>query len=275
MPLPLRREPFGIMLRLMDMRLYRPGLASTVLGASLCAGCLASPHSVVAANASHGPAECLPAALVVVPSTLPAGGRVRLTAPAANCDLQYGQGKTYTVTLGLAGRAEPKSLGRVPVQADGSFATTLTIPADATPGDAFLEVAGSPFDQCAASSGASCAGYVSPRLTLTSGSSPQPQAQSICEHALHGPVAAASSSTVGEVRDFEVGGPATLTPDPSRHPARNAFLSASRSDYAAWCTVVSGKTLTFYGAAPNAGTVKLETVNGYSGAVPDHPLAIP
>jgi hypothetical protein len=100
-------------------------------------------------------------------------------------------------------------------------------------------------------------------------------AQRICEDALNLPVAASAPSTVGEVRDFEVGGPAPLTPDPSRHPARNAFPQAARSDSAAWCTVATAKTLTFFGAAPNAAAVKLETVNGYSGAVPDHPLAIP
>jgi hypothetical protein len=103
----------------------------------------------------------------------------------------------------------------------------------------------------------------------------QLEAQTICEHALHVPVAASASSTVGEVRDFEVGGPAPRTPDPGRRPAQRAFAAAARSDSAAWCTVAAGKTLTFYGAAVNGIAVKLETVNGYSGAVPDHPLAIP
>src|SRR5437868_6488776 len=61
------------------------------------------------------------------------------------------------------------------------------------------------------------------------------EAQRLCEDALPSPVAASSSATVGEVRDFEVGGPPALTPDPNRHPARASFPKAKRSDTAAWC----------------------------------------
>jgi hypothetical protein len=128
------------MLRPMRVRWLRPGLVSTLLGASLCAGCLASPHSEVAGKASPGPTECLPAPLVVTPSTLPIGGRVRLTAPAANCDLQYGQGKTYTVTLVMVGRSKLTSLGRASVLSDGSFAVAFTLPLNLSPGEAYLRV---------------------------------------------------------------------------------------------------------------------------------------
>lgn len=55
------------------------------------------------------------------------------------------------------------------------------------------------------------------------------EAQGLCEDALSSPVAASSSATVGEVRDFEVGGPPLLTPDPNRRPARAAFPSAGRT----------------------------------------------
>lgn len=104
---------------------------------------------------------------------------------------------------------------------------------------------------------------------------PQSVAQALCEHALHAHVAASALSTVGDVRDFVVGGPAPLSPDLSRRPARSAFPTAGRSASAAWCTVATDNTLTFYAAGPDATAVKLETVNGYHGAVPDHPLAIP
>lgn len=100
-------------------------------------------------------------------------------------------------------------------------------------------------------------------------------AESICEHALHVPVAASSLLTVGEVRDFEVGGRPPLTPHPGRRSARLVFPAAARSDIAAWCTVASGKTLAFYAASPNSPAVEVENLNGYSGAVPDHPGAIP
>jgi hypothetical protein len=100
------------------------------------------------------------------------------------------------------------------------------------------------------------------------------KAQQLCEVALHRRVAA-SSATVEEVHAFTVGGPTPLTPDPSRRPARAAFPASSLSDSAAWCTVATTGTLTFYAAGPDGTAVRLEAVNGYSGAVPDHPLAIP
>jgi hypothetical protein len=101
------------------------------------------------------------------------------------------------------------------------------------------------------------------------------EAQNLCERALRSPVAASSAATVGEVRDFVVGGPPPLTPDPSRRPARGSFATASASDRAAWCTVATGDALTFYAAGPDGTAVKLESVHGYQGAVPDRPVAIP
>ena len=79
----------------------------------------------------------------------------------------YAPGKTYTVTLGLVGRAEPKALGTVAVNTDGSFKASRPIPATASPGEAYLMVGGSAFDECGRNGLGSCAGYASPPLTLT------------------------------------------------------------------------------------------------------------
>jgi hypothetical protein len=80
-------------------------------------------------------------------------------------------------------------------------------------------------------------------VTTTAPSSPTEapvsDAQGRCEDALPVPVAASSTATVGEVRDFEVGGPPPLTPDPNRRPARASVPTAKPSDKAAWCTVAT------------------------------------
>jgi hypothetical protein len=69
------------------------------------------------------------------------------------------------VQLALLGRAAPVSLGRVPVGTDGSFRASFAIPADASPGEAVIEVSGSALDDCRDTAGGSCAGY-SVMLTL-------------------------------------------------------------------------------------------------------------
>jgi hypothetical protein len=67
----------------------------------------------------------------------------------------------YRLHLALVGRAAPKSLGRVQVERDGSFGASLLIPADAPPGEAFIEVSGSPSDDsCHGTVGGSCSGYI-------------------------------------------------------------------------------------------------------------------
>jgi hypothetical protein len=51
-------------------------------------------------------------------------------------------------------------LGRYPVNPDGSFHATVKIPASASPGEAYIIVGGSSFDQCTDWANESCAGYV-------------------------------------------------------------------------------------------------------------------
>jgi hypothetical protein len=132
---------------------------------------------------------------------------------------------------------------------------------------------------------AGCTGGASPRTTASPYASPgvstsassllQSAAQRLCTRALTRPVAAASLTSVGDVRDFELGGPAPLTPDPSRNPGRNAFPTSSRSDVAAWCTVVSDGAFTFFAAGTDGTAVKIESVGGITGPVPDRPVPIP
>ncbi len=52
------------------------------------------------------------------------------------------------------------------VSKDGSFRAALVIPADVSPGEAYLIVEGSAFDKCADARNASCVGYDSPPLKL-------------------------------------------------------------------------------------------------------------
>ena len=55
------------------------------------------------------------------------------------------------------GRADAVDLGDVDVARDGSFSTTVTVPRDASPGEAAIVASGSPYDDCP--DDASCAGY--------------------------------------------------------------------------------------------------------------------
>jgi hypothetical protein len=90
---------------------------------------------------------------------------VTVSSPAFACRASYPAGKQYRLLLELVDRAAPKSLGLVPVGRDGSFRASLVIPKDASPGEAFIEVSGSAFDDvCRDTVGNSCAGYM---VTLT------------------------------------------------------------------------------------------------------------
>lgn len=111
--------------------------------------------------------RCLPSRLAVSPTTVSAGGTVVLSSGPFACHASYPRGKTYTVILGLTGRGEPRSLGQVPVNQDGSFRATLVIPSDVSPGQTYLTVYGSAFDApCKDTRNGSCAVYSSPQLTL-------------------------------------------------------------------------------------------------------------
>ena len=75
------------------------------------------------------------------------------------CGGSYPSGKTYRLELGLIGRQPPMELGSYPVNKDGSFEAVVSIPANASPGDAGILVFGSPYDQCNDTGHGSCAGY--------------------------------------------------------------------------------------------------------------------
>lgn len=166
---PPRGEPFGVMLRPMNMWRMTAGLlgSASLLLATGCGAGAANKRQDAASAPTSATQPCLPSRLVVSPATVAVGGSVVLSAPAFACASTYPPGKTYTVTLGLVGRGEPKSLGAVPVHTDGSFRATLAIPASAAPGEAYLIVRGSAFDNCGTDGAGSCAGYASPPLTLT------------------------------------------------------------------------------------------------------------
>jgi hypothetical protein len=57
----------------------------------------------------------------------------------------------------VLGRRDAVGPGDVHVDLHGSFSATLTVPRDASPGEASLSVTGSPYDDCP--DDASCAGY--------------------------------------------------------------------------------------------------------------------
>ncbi len=94
------------------------------------------------------------------PPQVAAGSSVAVSSAPFKCGGTYPAGKKYQLTLGLVGRQQPVDLGSYPVNKDGSFAATVPIPADASPGEAAIIVHGSSFDQCNDSDQGSCAGYV-------------------------------------------------------------------------------------------------------------------
>jgi hypothetical protein len=109
---------------------------------------------------------CLPSRLNISPTIVPVGGTVVLASGPFACHASYARGKTYMVILGLTGRGDPRSLGNVSVNQNGSFRATLGIPSDVSFGQTCLVVYGSAFDTCSDTRDASCAGYASPALRL-------------------------------------------------------------------------------------------------------------
>jgi hypothetical protein len=151
-------QPKGWMLRLMAVTLPAFGFIPL-----LVAGCLLP---ISACGSSSGP-RCFPSPLAVTPTTVQAGGVVVLSSGAFACHASYPRGKTYTVTLARFVAGGPASLGRVPVNRDGSFRAMLVIPTGAAAGEAYLLVEGSAFDKCADTRNGSCvSGYDSPPLRI-------------------------------------------------------------------------------------------------------------
>lgn len=139
------------------MKLVRSVLVGVVIGLAICLPACSSPLP--------GGHPCLPEPLQVEPRDVAAGSSVTLFSAPFQCGDSYPSGKTYRLTLGLAGRSAPVDLGSYPVKTDGSFSATISIPKLASPGEAYIIVYGSPFDQCDDRRHASCAGY-SVRLNI-------------------------------------------------------------------------------------------------------------
>jgi len=125
-------------------------LASGLLTAAFLTGCGQGPLFTTL--------QCLPAPLSADPGKVAVGAPVTVTSGPFECGGSYPEGKRYRLLLLLLGRTQPIELGTAPVAVDGSFRATVVIPSGASPGDADVEVLGSPFDDCA-DDGASCAGY--------------------------------------------------------------------------------------------------------------------
>ncbi|ERK71402.1 hypothetical protein [Leifsonia aquatica] len=134
-------------------RIVAAGLAAAL--ALTLAGC--------GSSARLGIDRCLPAPLEVTPPGPDAGTTVTVSSPAAECDLGYSAGHTYSVTLvaeGVPGTPGTRtSPVEVEVAADGSFSVPLAIPDDFPRGDASVVVSGSPYDECGKDGTGSCAGY--------------------------------------------------------------------------------------------------------------------
>ena len=132
-------------------------LLSTALAAAALTGC---------GSGVFGSAErCLPEPLSVDPAQVVVGGSVTVSSPAFSCGTRYPEGKHYALSLSPGGGTGPVELGSYPVERDGSFRATVTVPASAPPGEADLAVSGSPFDQPCDDGESSCAVY-STLLTL-------------------------------------------------------------------------------------------------------------
>ncbi|MGZ4669037.1 MAG: hypothetical protein ACXVX3_10990 [Blastococcus sp.] len=155
LPAALRREVWP--------RVCRTGHHSAVRRSwvgLLVSGLLAAVF--LTACGGHGPVftrlQCLPAPLSADPGKVTVGAAVTVTSGPFECDGSYPEGHRYRLQLLLVGRAQPIELGTAPVAVDGSFRATVVVPSGASPGDAYVNVLGSPFDDCA-DDGGSCAGY--------------------------------------------------------------------------------------------------------------------
>jgi hypothetical protein len=105
--------------------------------------------------------RCPPSPLRANPSRAMAGGSMIVSSRPFACAGSYPAGHRYLLTLGQVGRAAPIGLGVLPVARDGAFSAVVRIPRSASPGESYVLVRGSAFDQCTddVSSTASCAGY--------------------------------------------------------------------------------------------------------------------
>jgi len=112
--------------------------------------------------------SCIPSGPVEVsPATVAPGGTVTVSSGSADCAVER-RYSHYELRLGSTDDAPV--LGKVDVGTHGEFRTTVTVPADASPGDEVIAVRGSAYDYCPGHAGpdADCPGYFG-RVTVTAG----------------------------------------------------------------------------------------------------------
>lgn len=116
---------------------------------------------------AQSPSTCAPAPLSTSAKTVTAGGTVTVSSGAAECDLGFTKGSTYKLTLISDNKSgERASGGMTHVEKDGSFSTTVTVPADFPSGVASILISGTALQKC--DDGESCAAYTT-RITVKEG----------------------------------------------------------------------------------------------------------
>ena len=124
-----------------------------------CGGTGSRPTATVAAAAGSPPIRCLPSPLHLSRAHVRAGTTLTVSSAAFACAARYPSGKTYALILGQGGRAAPLRLAVVAVHRNGAFKAKVRVPLTASPGEAYIMVRGSPFDDCRDAPSGSCAGY--------------------------------------------------------------------------------------------------------------------
>jgi hypothetical protein len=165
--LPARTErPIASLSRRIGRRAILAALAITaVVGGALAVrqlddstpsvGVTATAPGTETGRAADG--RCLPEPMAISPGAAAPGLTVTVSSRGGCTDGSI-SGAHYRISLGFAGRQPPVlDAGAVDPGPDGAFSTVVQVPANATPGDAYVSVTGSPFDSC--SDSGSCAGY--------------------------------------------------------------------------------------------------------------------
>ena len=101
--------------------------------------------------------RCLPAPLAASPTDVSPGESLTVESEAAECDLGYEDGPTYSVVV-ISSSGEKSEEVDVPVERDGSFSTDIVVPESFPAGQASVVASGSAYDDCGDDSG-SCAAY--------------------------------------------------------------------------------------------------------------------
>ena len=126
--------------------------ALVIVGLLAAVGCSDSTET---SDAPGSRDSCLPAMPIAQPTVVNAGTDVAVSS--AGLDDCTTEPTEYRIVLGTIGRHDPVDLGVVDVAADGTFETSVAIPEFISPGQAYLSIRGSAFDDCDVQ--ASCASY--------------------------------------------------------------------------------------------------------------------